>query len=136
MTDPAHASTSDTWVALTRVTVPERPTLTSYDDWTTDHEEIRDWVEARDGRPAVLRDPDAEDLTFVFGDPDRAIASPVEWERFFDRFERRDRLFAYREDEDPADAYALVDRTRLKSSDLGALDPESETTHDDPVSES
>ncbi|MFC5368919.1 hypothetical protein [Salinirubrum litoreum] len=110
----------------------DKPTLASYDDWTTDHEEIRDWVEARDGRPAVLRDPDADDLTFVFGDPDRAIASPVEWERFFDRFERRDRLFAYREDDDPADAYALLDRARLDPSRL----EEGATDRDDSVSRS
>lgn len=96
----------------------------AFDRRTTDHEEIRAWIEARDGQPVVRQDPDTDRLAVTFGALDRPIETPVGYDRFFERFEATDRLFAYRTSaDDPAEAYALFDRTRVAASNrLGGGD--------------
>lgn len=89
----------------------------AYDCHTSDHGEIRDWVTERGGQPVELQDPDAEELAVVFDGLDRAIGSPLEWERFFERFEELGFAFAYDEtSDDPGEAWALFDRTRVEAS--------------------
>ncbi|QLG60422.1 hypothetical protein [Halorarum salinum] len=59
---------------------------------TTDHDEIRDWVEERDGRPARVEgtDDDGDGLLRVdFGDGDDDL-EPVSWDEFFEAFEEND----------------------------------------------
>lgn len=89
----------------------------AYHCHTTDHEAIRDWVTERGGQPVELQDPDAEAFDIAFESLDRAIGYPLEWERFFERFEERGLAFAYDEaPDDPADAWELFDRTRVEAS--------------------
>ena len=70
---------------------------------TTDHHEIRQWVEERNGKPAsvpgtskggkevgLVRIDFAED-----GDDDRL--EEISWDEFFDRFEERQLAFLYQE---------------------------------------
>jgi hypothetical protein len=70
---------------------------------TTDHHEIRQWVEERNGNPAsvpgtskggkdvgLVRIDFAED-----GDDDRL--DEISWDEFFDRFEERQLAFLYQE---------------------------------------
>jgi hypothetical protein len=67
----------------------------------------------------VLQDPDATGIGVVFDGLDRAIGSPVGWERLFKRFEALELLFAYEEPapaDDPAEAWALFERTRIEAS--------------------
>ena len=56
---------------------------------TTDHETIRKWAEARDGRPARVKGTgDAKDaglLRLDFGKPEESLEA-VTWEEFFDKF--------------------------------------------------
>lgn len=66
---------------------------------TTDHDEIKRWAEARDGRPATVKgtedDEDAGVLRISFrDDPSLEI---IGWEDFFDKFEEAGLAFLYQE---------------------------------------
>ncbi|WP_029011861.1 hypothetical protein [Niveispirillum irakense] len=72
---------------------------------TQDHRLIRQWVEARNGRPAhVKASGDEEDigvLRILFADGDNHSAGalePVSWEDFFAKFEERELCFLYQEE--------------------------------------
>ncbi|MBA1144739.1 hypothetical protein [Mesorhizobium neociceri] len=50
---------------------------------TTNHEVIRAWIEAREGRPAVVRDSGKGAILRVdFGQDDEQL-QPVAWDEFF-----------------------------------------------------
>ena len=50
---------------------------------TTNHEVIRAWIEAREGRPAVVRDSGkGATLRVDFGEDGEQL-QPVEWDEFF-----------------------------------------------------
>ena len=54
---------------------------------TTAHDEIRAWVERRDGRPCVVRsEGDDGILRIDFGTPDEALEQ-IDWETFFRIFD-------------------------------------------------
>ena len=67
---------------------------------TTDHEEIRRWAEARDGRPATVADTaergeDAGVLRIAFrDDPD---LQDIGWDEFFEKFDQEDLAFLYQD---------------------------------------
>ncbi|MBB4125948.1 hypothetical protein GGR77_001238 [Xanthomonas translucens] len=66
---------------------------------TTDHDEIRRWVEARGGRPASVRgteaDADAGVLRILFRDD--ASLEEISWDDFFDKFEEEELAFLYQD---------------------------------------
>jgi hypothetical protein len=68
---------------------------------TTDHDEIRRWVEARGGRPAAVRDTGNGDdpgiLRIDFGDQDEGLAE-VSWDEFFKAFDENNLAFLYQEE--------------------------------------
>ena len=70
---------------------------------TTDHETIRKWAEARDGRPARVKGTgnakDAGLLRLDFGEPEERLEE-ITWEEFFDTFEESELAFLYEEDPD------------------------------------
>jgi hypothetical protein len=50
---------------------------------TTNHEVIRAWIEAREGRPAVVRNSGKSAILRVdFGEEDDPL-EPIEWDEFF-----------------------------------------------------
>jgi hypothetical protein len=53
----------------------------------TDHEEIRQWVESRGGRPACVKGTAAL-LRVDFGEPDEKL-QPIEWDQWFETFDSR-----------------------------------------------
>jgi hypothetical protein len=67
---------------------------------TTDHDEIREWVETRDAEPThVQQTGEGDDLgvlriDFPDDGPDRNL-DPVSWDRFFEKFEETDLAFRY-----------------------------------------
>jgi hypothetical protein len=65
---------------------------------TTDHDRIREWAEARGGRPARVKgtgdSADAGLLRLDFGEPEESL-EPVEWEDFFETFESSKLAFLY-----------------------------------------
>jgi len=67
---------------------------------TTNHDEIRRWVEERGGRPAAVRetggDDDAGILRIDFGDQDEGLEE-ISWDEFFETFDENDLAFLYQE---------------------------------------
>ncbi|MBW3551302.1 MAG: hypothetical protein KY442_10980 [Proteobacteria bacterium] len=68
---------------------------------TTDHQEIRRWVEAREGRPATVKGTEDEDdaaglLRIAFRDD--VSLQTLGWDEFFEKFEDEDLAFLYQEE--------------------------------------
>ncbi|MEG3191398.1 MULTISPECIES: hypothetical protein [Novilysobacter] len=68
---------------------------------TTDHKEIRRWVEAREGRPATVKGTEDEDdgaglLRIAFRDD--VSLQAIGWDEFFEKFEDEDLAFLYQEE--------------------------------------
>lgn len=68
---------------------------------TTDHDEIRKWIEERDGRPSIVGST-AENgrkgglLRVDFGDQDDELEE-IEWEEFFEIFDENDLVFLHQD---------------------------------------
>ena len=80
---------------------------------TTDHEEIRRWVESRGGRPAHVTETggraDPGILRIDFADPDDRLEE-MSWDDWFEAFEENKLAFLY-QDEGESRFNKLVDRT-------------------------
>jgi hypothetical protein len=68
---------------------------------TIDHQEIRDWAEARGGEPAIVADTGGAGglLRIDFGTEDEAL-EPVSWSEFFRIFDEHDLAFVYEQEPD------------------------------------
>jgi hypothetical protein len=68
---------------------------------TTDHDEIRRWVEEHGGKPAVVRqtkDNDGGVLRIDFpGGADEEELEPVSWDEWFEIFDRNSLALLYQE---------------------------------------
>jgi len=66
----------------------------------TNHDEIRNWVEARCGRPTVVKGTEGKDgeglLRIDFAEPDDKL-QPIDWEAFFHTFEDRKLAFLHQD---------------------------------------
>jgi hypothetical protein len=64
---------------------------------TTDHGEIRKWVEARDGKPSRVRDrSEGGILRIDFGEPEETLEE-IGWDRFFEIFDQNKLAFLYQD---------------------------------------
>ncbi len=69
---------------------------------TTDHDEIRRWVEERDGRPATVKGTGGDDdagllrIDFPGGSGDRL--EEISWEDFFEKFDEKKLAFLYQDE--------------------------------------
>jgi hypothetical protein len=78
-------------------TIQDRSEPMSSAQRTTDHDTIRKWIEARKGRPSVVRATHQNGrkgglLRIDFGDKDEALEE-VEWDEFFRIFDENDLAF-------------------------------------------
>jgi hypothetical protein len=68
---------------------------------TTDHEEIRRWVEEHGGRPSTVRgtsDADAGVLRIDFpGGAGEESLEPISWDEWFQKFEEKGLAFLYQD---------------------------------------
>ncbi len=72
---------------------------------TTDHDTIRKWVEARQGRPAAVAETHEGDevgvIRIAFSDKSEGDGAEglddITWEEFFDKFEEKKLAFLYQE---------------------------------------
>jgi hypothetical protein len=66
---------------------------------TTDHKEIRRWIEARGGRPSVVKDTEGKDgeglLRVEFRHPEKL--EDVDWDTFFTTFDDRGLAFLHQD---------------------------------------
>jgi len=77
--------------------------MASKTDRTTNHDEIRRWVEAHDGKPATLRgtgqDDDAGILRIDFpGGAGEDELEHISWDEWFDKFDESGVEFLYQEE--------------------------------------
>lgn len=64
---------------------------------TTDHDEIKAWIEARDGRPAkVDTDGPGGILRIDFGEPDERLEE-IDWDEFFEIFDDNELAFLHQD---------------------------------------
>jgi hypothetical protein len=64
---------------------------------TTNHDEIRHWIEERDGRPAAVRTGGKGGILRVdFREPDEDL-EPIEWDEFFRIFEANKLAFLHQD---------------------------------------
>jgi hypothetical protein len=65
---------------------------------TTNHDEIRKWVEERKGRPAVVRTKGKGGILRIdFGEPEDTL-EPIEWDEFFRIFDENDLAFLHQDE--------------------------------------
>ena len=68
---------------------------------TTDHEEIRRWVEERGGNPAVVKGTESGDSALLRidypGFSGEGKLEPIEWEEFFEIFDDNNLAFLYQD---------------------------------------
>ena len=74
---------------------------------TTDHDEIRQWVESRGGRPASVAETGSGDdpgiLRIDFDEPggdDDAGLEDISWDDFFEAFDENNLAFLYEDEGD------------------------------------
>lgn len=69
-------------------------------DTTTDHDAIRKWIEARQGRPSKVKGTESRDgdslLRVDFREPDEKLEE-ISWEEFFQTFEDRELAFLHQD---------------------------------------
>ena len=64
---------------------------------TTNHATIKNWVKARNGRPAKVADTDDGGILRIdFGQPEEGLED-VTWPEFFEIFDERELEFLYQE---------------------------------------
>ena len=64
---------------------------------TTNHDEIRQWIEERDGRPAAVRTKGKGGILRVdFGEPEENL-EPIEWDEFFQIFDNNKLAFLHQD---------------------------------------
>lgn len=90
--------------------------------YTIDNDEIRAWMEERNGRPVLLKgvDEDGEespDMLHISFDPKDTNMQEMEWEEFFERFDNENLALVY-DDAEPNDVplpdFELTDRDRAR----------------------
>ncbi len=69
---------------------------------TQDHETIREWVEEREGKPAIVRathhTEEGNGILRVKFTDDEEDLEDVGWEEFFETFDNNDLTFLYQDD--------------------------------------
>ena len=80
---------------------------------TTDHDEIRRWVEANNGHPARVKGTEPGGLLRIdFDEPEESLEE-ISWEEFFELFEQNNLAFLYQEESNGGTNRfnKLIDRT-------------------------
>jgi hypothetical protein len=68
---------------------------------TTNHKEIIEWAEKRNGIPASVKGTDSKNdpgvIRITFQDTDETF-EPIDWKDFFEKFEENNLAFVYQEE--------------------------------------
>jgi len=64
---------------------------------TTDHQQIKQWVEQRGGHPAVVGSTGEHGLLRIDFEPADDSLKPIDWDTFFDTFDRKSLAFLYQD---------------------------------------
>jgi hypothetical protein len=76
--------------------------MASTSNTTTDHDEIRSWVEAHDGRPATVKGTEHGDEAGVLridfpGGAGEDRLRHIDWDEWFEKFDHEGLAFVYQE---------------------------------------
>lgn len=91
--------------------------------YTIDQAEIREWIEAHSGVPAVLKEvsedegEESDDMLHISFDPNDPDMEEMEWDEFFERFDNDNLALVY-DDLTPKGTvpdFELVDRDRARA---------------------
>jgi len=94
---------------------------------TTDHGVIKEWIEARNGKPTALRrnnnrgEDDTNMLRIDFPGGREDSLEAVSWEEFFRKFEKYELAFQYRNEEKSGETsfyYNFADRNQNPDDQL------------------
>lgn len=72
----------------------------SSSNMTTDHDQIRKWVEARNGHPARVRDEGPGGILRIDFDEPEAKLEEISWDEFFRIFDENRLAFLYQDKTD------------------------------------
>ncbi|WP_454849181.1 hypothetical protein [Rhizobium binxianense] len=72
----------------------------SSSNMTTDHDQIRKWVEARNGHPARVRDEGPGGILRIDFDEAEAKLEEISWDEFFRVFDENRLAFLYQDKTD------------------------------------
>ena len=71
---------------------------------TTDHDEIRRWIEQRGGTPARVRGTEPGGILRIdFGEPEESLEE-ISWDTFFQIFEDRGLAFLHQDEADGSES--------------------------------
>ena len=91
--------------------------MASLSHTTTDHDEIRTWVEEHDGVPATVRTDDEDEVSVLRidfpGGAGEDRLRHIEWEQWFEKFDKEKLAFLYQEHKangDDSTFFRLVNR--------------------------
>lgn len=92
---------------------------------TTHHDEIRQWVEEREGKPGMVSPSDKADvpasLEISFpGESSTATVHEISWEEFFDHFDKEELVFVYKDETaggERSSFHKIVDRDKMDHFD-------------------
>lgn len=90
---------------------------------TTDHNKIKSWVNAREGKPAAVKTTSTENETGILrinfpGFSESANLQEISWDEFFKTFENENLAFLYQEELSGGDEsrfFKFVDREQNKN---------------------
>jgi hypothetical protein len=103
---------------------------------TTDHNKIREWVEERDGRPAIVaatQNGTGGLLRIDFGDRDEELEE-VSWIEFFKIFDDNNLAFLYQEEAASGGLsrfFKFIDRNSVNEDEIEELPLEEEDEEED-----
>ncbi len=69
----------------------------STSDTTTDHQKIRDWVEARGGHPARVKSTGTGGILRIDFEPSDNDLERISWDEFFETFEKSGLAFVHQD---------------------------------------
>jgi hypothetical protein len=108
-----------------RYIMPTRKKRQTSSHVTTDHDEIRQWVEERGGRPARVagtgggEDPGLLRIDYP-GFSGEGTLEPISWDEFFDAFEDNQLAFVYQEQKKTGEPSTFSKLVRREAETVGS----------------
>jgi hypothetical protein len=91
---------------------------------TIDHQRIKQWVEQRGGHPAVVGSTGEHGLLRIDFEPADDSLEPIDWDTFFDTFERKSLAFLYQDTTSGGQQSRFnkfIDRNSAEAADLAQV---------------
>lgn len=77
---------------------------------TTDHEEIKKWIDEKGGRPTRVKSTGTLRIDFADGEGPEDAVEEISWSDFFKEFDKGRLAFLYQEEEGDGKFFKLISR--------------------------